>query len=186
MRKRAEEMLRSVIKRYHWYWHKYGDVRYCPHCHGTLPKSENAPDFAVGMVYTYVEAKNSGADDIWHWPEISETGTRKGQREWLREHAGWLFIELGSGKAPKGKSAYLVPFDQWVGMAEVTLIKAGQQSLRRKPTTRCKIGADELLAEYSLVWQGGWTIPSNHVWWRVLSAKLQLELDAVEKMINER
>lgn len=183
--KRAEERTREMLKHYNWYWHKYGDVRYCMNCHVALPKSENAPDFSAGMVYTYIEAKNSDSSDTWQWSEISEEGARKNQRKWLLETGGWLFIELGSGNAPKGKSAYLVPFDQWVGLIEPQLIKNNMKSIR-KETYRDRPGADTLLADFQLTWEyGGWRIPVNHVWWRILSMKLQLELERVEAHIHD-
>jgi hypothetical protein len=168
-KKSSEIAFRNMAKREVWYWHKYGDVRYCIHCKGILPKTERAPDFAVGVSYTYVECKNSDKSGRWNWKEISKGGDRANQREWLLENGGWLFIVLGNGRAPKGKSAYLIPFNVWVTIVEPMLEMAEMSSIR-KERYRDRPGGDELMADYRLEWEinQGWTIPNGHVWWKAL------------------
>lgn len=172
-RKQSETKWRKIMKDEGWFWHKYGDVRYCMHCHKPLPKTENAPDFVVAPVVTYVECKNSDKTGRWNWTEIAEDGARKNQREWLIEHEGWLFIELGTGKAPKGRQAYLIPIIMWIRHFEPKLRELGMSSIR-KETRGKRPGADDLLGSYALKWitLEGWTIPENHAWWRVVRYRL--------------
>ena len=168
MPRKAAEQAWSKLCTYHdWYRHKYGDVRYCIHCSRPLPKTENAPDYACGLVYTYIEAKNSTKIGTWRWVEIAQDGERKNQREWLLEHGGWLFIVLGEGRAPKGKSAYLVPFEDWVDLIEPFLIELKMASIR-KETKGKRPGADVFLDDYRLIWltNQGWVIQKGHPWWR--------------------
>lgn len=173
-KKVVESRWRKVVKDLGWYWHKYGDVRYCMHCHKPLPKSENAPDFAVAPVFTYVECKQSDSTGRWNWKEIAEDGTRANQRKWLLDNHGWLFIELGTGNAPNGRQAYLVPIIIWVYEVEPKLIELKMSSIR-KETRGKRPGADDLLSDYTMEWESGegWRIPPNHQWWKSLLSKLQ-------------
>ena len=183
--KRAESSFKETLKAYDWRWHKYGDVRYCIHCHKPLPKSENAPDFSAWVVYTWVECKNSNSTGRWVWTEISEGGDRANQRAWLIENGGWLYIELGTGRAPKGKSAYLVPFKHWLNRIEPFLIENGMKSIR-KETIGNRPGADDFLALWRLDWRNShWEIPKNHYWWYSLRTALYKELEFVEGKIDE-
>lgn len=184
MRKRAEGMLRAMLKFYNWGWHKYGDVRYCVHCHKPLPKSENMPDFSAWMVYTWIEAKNNAADGSWRWTEIAPDGERANQRRWLHDNNGWLFIELGKGKAPKGKGAYLIPFDEWENVIEPVLIAEDIKSLRFEATTR-RPGANVFLSLYKLEWSDGrYQIPKGHLWWHRAYIALELELEKVKGYLD--
>jgi len=197
--KQAETRVRWMSNWYRYYAHKYGDVRYpvCANCHTqfticpvckqkwVLPKSENAPDFAVGMVYTYIEAKNNDKTGRWGWTEISETGDRANQRKWLLDKQGWLFIELGLGRAPKGKGAWLIPFVRWVQDIEPKLDMLGMKSIR-KETKGKRPGADELLAGYQLEWHsGGWVIPDHHAWWHRLHDVYGAHMIVLEGHIHE-
>lgn len=182
--KAAEKRWRSIAKGQDWYWHKYGDVRYCWKCHTVLPKTENAPDFAVAVVYTYVECKNSDGTGRWNCKEISEEGRRGNQRAWLLEHGGWLFIELGNKPAPKGKSAYLIPFIIWVRDVE-PILRENKMASIRKETKGKRPGADELLADYRLDWiEGNWEIPAGHKWWSCLFSSLKSQLVRIGKIMD--
>lgn len=194
MTKEAETRWGDIVNLYGWFRLKFGDVRYtvCPHCNFryTLPKGKKRPDFIVAPVFTYVEAKNNDARGTWKWTEIGEGGDRKLQREWMQEHGGWLFIELGTGRAPKGKGAWLIPWQRWENDIEPVLIANEQMSLRHRTyynndgTRRGGIfGADHLLAGYELVWETnvGWTIPKGHIWWRLLHSALTKHLADIER-----
>lgn len=172
-RKQSEAKWRKIMKDKGWFWHKYGDVRYCMHCHKPLPKTENAPDFVVAPLVTYVECKNSNATGRWDWTEIAEDGARANQRNWLLEHDGWLFIELGTGKAPKGRQAYLVPIIIWINYIEPQLRELKMSSIR-KETRGKRPGADDLLLTFMLEWvpNQGWIIPDYHEWWINTGSKL--------------
>lgn len=177
-RKHAEGELVRFLKRHNFYWHKYSDIRQCPHCHTLLPKSERMPDYAVAPVYTYIECKN--APERWGWVEIAEGGARTLQREWLTKTGGWLFIVLGDKPAPAGKSAYLIPFDKWLEEVEPKLIELDMKSLRRE-TIRDRPGADQLLAAYRLDWitGEGWDVPDGHIWIQRIENGLFRALDMV-------
>lgn len=198
--KHAEEALREMLNAYGWDHRKYGDVRYpnCPRCHTVfttcpickekwvLPKSENAPDMSAGE-YNWFECKNSNATGSWAWTEISETGKRSNQRKFLLERAGksWLFIVLGTGRAPKGKGAYLIPFDEWVGVVEPQLTYMNMKSLVFEATQR-RVCADHFLSSYRLSWlKGHWEIPDGHIWWLRRYAHLQAQLLEAERHLHD-
>ena len=181
MTKEAEKRVVAFAKHYDYYRHKYGDVRRCLHCQGLLPKTENAPDYAIAPIYTWVEAKNSDSTETWKWHEIGPNGDRKNQRRWLIENGGWLFIELSTegARGSEGRGAFLIPFKSWLKEVEPILLKSGQKSIglvsKRNP------GADSLLAEWSMIWlpNVGWIPDNNHIWWEALEGKLRKELNIV-------
>lgn len=191
MTKEAEKRWREIAKYYGLYWYKFGDVRYCIHCHKPLPKSERKPDFVTATVSTYVETKNSNAKGSWAWTELLPEGSRCLQRAFLEENGGWLFIELGTGKAPDNKGAWLVPWLAWVNNIEPELLRRNQRSLQYKTaynkdsvsTRGNHIGADLLLIEYALTWKPkqGWIIPKGHIWWRALHHHLVKSVEKVEE-----
>lgn len=187
MGKDAEKRVVEIANHYGWYRHKYGDVRYCIHCHKPQPKSERAPDYAVAPIATWVEAKNNDAKGRWSWIELLADGDRSNQRDWLLEKGGWLFIELGLGRAPNGKGAWLVPFKLWVEQVEPVLLEKGMRSLRYTQKQKAKPGADEFLHKWALAWETnvGWTIPDGHVWWRALADRTEdLLLEVLPKCQN--
>lgn len=180
MTKEAEKRVRDLANHYGWYRHKYGDVRYCIHCHQPLPKTERAPDYFLAQVGNWVECKNNDSTGTWKCSEIMEGGERSGQREFLNEHGGWLFIELSEGRAPTKASAYLVPWDRWLHDVEPILEENDMKSFRRetiynKDDSVRRLGADRLLDEWELEWEThiGWIIPDEHEYWRALYLKLQ-------------
>lgn len=180
MTKQAEVRVRDMTNHYSWFRHKYGDVRYCKHCGIPLPKSENAPDFYVSQIGDWIEAKNNDATGTWKCSEIFEGGERQNQRRKLQEEAGWLFIELADGNAPKNAGAWLVPWDCWETNIETYLKDQGMKSIRRETTyLKCgkvkRYGADILFADYELRWEPrtGWTIPKNHPYWKRLRDKIE-------------
>ena len=184
MNKQAEGSFVKVAKRYGWGWHKYGDVRYCIHCHQPLPKTERAPDYLLAPVFTWVECKNNDATGRWDWKnDIGPEGNRKNQREWLKEHNGWLFIELGQGRAPNDRGAFLIPWLDWERL-EASLLEQKQYSLRYRGL-RGRLGADMMLMQYKLEWNKGWYIPGHHIFWFALHSKLREATIAVEKITGQ-
>ena len=188
-RKTAEPKFRDLMKRLGNWWHKYGDVRYCMHCHQALPKSENAPDFFTSVIGAWVEVKNNDKSGRWAWTEIYKDGARANQRNMLLDNAGWLFIELGTGKAPNGRGAFLIPFIEWCTRVEPILLERDQKSIRLETiynqdgTERNNmIGADNLLEEWRLNWvtNVGWEIPPDHVWFEVLQTQLEAKLEDIK------
>jgi hypothetical protein len=181
--KRAETSFRALIKGMGGAWHKYGDVRYCIHCHHPLPKTEKAPDFLAALLYTWVECKNSNSTGRWDWAgDIGPDGARTGQRQWLTENQGWLFIELGQGRADRDqRSCYLIQWSDWLEL-EPTL---QQKSIRKESHGRF-IGGDELFSQHRLVWVNSqWEIPPDHSWWDWLSSKLEATEQWVKMSLNK-
>lgn len=184
--KAAEVAFREMAKRYNFKWHKYGDVRYCIHCHKALPKSEQAPDFSLWEVYNWVECKNSDSTGRWNASELMEGGSREKQREFLLENDGWLFIVLGTGRAPKGKSAFLLSFSDWINRFEPILEHNNMRSIR-KSSKGNRPGADLLLQSYRLEWHdGGWNIPNGHpFWWHLYQQVSTLKLKLKEHLYEQ-
>lgn len=191
MAKEAEAKFVHLVNGLNWYHHKYGDVRYCIHCHQPLPKTENAPDFVVAPIVAYIECKNNDSTGRWNWKvDIGPEGNRKGQRKWLSEHKGWLFIELGQGKAPKGKGAWLIPWEYWEKLTEPWLEQHGYASIRFEPVGKPMDGnyrppATAFLAEkHRLKWEsGGWTIPKGHHFWMTIAIQLEDMFTSVRSMV---
>lgn len=190
--KSSEARLVQLTNGLGWYHHKYGDVRYCPVCHVALPKSERAPDFAIAPVYTWVECKNSDASGRWNWQDdIGPEGKRQGQRQWLKENGGWLFIELGTKPAPKGKGAWLIPWPHWETVIEPELLKLELASLRFEAVglpmhKNYRMPASELLGtKFALKWvmNSGWVVPKGHPFWEALNKKLEGWLSYTENML---
>lgn len=175
-RKRNEEQFGKMARRYAFYAHKWRDRTYirCPNCHKTimfcpyckgsllLQKAQTKPDFLMAMAYVYVEAK--GATDRWPFSE----SIRDNQRIVAEEHETWLFLEIGTGRAPNGKEAYFVPWSIWAEI-EAKLIEDKIHSLVFESTKRSKNPtAREILGDYALEWNsGGWAIPSQHYFWKI-------------------
>lgn len=183
MRKIAEKRFIETARFYGWYTHKYGDVRHCIHCQGILPKSENMPDYAEGIIYTYVEAKNNNSQGRWGWyQDIGPEGKRKNQRKWIQKYHGWLYIVFKEGKPPEDESAFYIPWYQWANSIEPALLEKDQRTLTK--TGARQPGADYLFAEYALSWEvvngkGVFKIPPNHIYWELLLKKLDYERNLV-------
>lgn len=188
--KEAEKRVVAFAKHYGYYRHKYGDVRKCLHCQGLLPKTENAPDYAIAPIFTWIEAKNSAkSTGRWNWAEIGPEGARKNQRAWLIREGGWLFIELiniqEEGQVwADNRGAFLIPFKSWLKDVEPILLKLKMKSIRLD-TKANRPGADSLLAQWALVWEPnvGWLPPAGHIWWTALAIRIHNELDKVEEML---
>lgn len=166
-------------------------IHKCPNCDQELFQvvSKKMPDFICSPLVYYVEAKNSNATGRWDWTEISKTGEKKHQREFLLINGGWLFIELGTKPAPKGKSAYLIPMLDWVTQVEPILIEKDMKSIR-KETKGNRPGGDELMERYRLEWSSPqnyhkeWYIPMNHDWWVAQEIILKNLLHDTQKMLT--
>ena len=162
-KKRNEHVLGKMMREQGYYAHKWGDVRYCPFCKTPLPKAEKKPDFLIAKDYAFVEAK--GASDAWTF----DGDFRPNQREFMDNNTmrSWIFVEMGDGRAPNGKIAFLVPWTTWK-VIEEQLLSTGFHSVLIKKTEKSRAPAikEYLSQDYFLEWgKGGWTIPENHIWW---------------------
>lgn len=162
-------MLGITMRHYGYYVHKWGDARYahCPFCNKTfvLPKAEKKPDFLVAKNYVYVEAK--GAKDSWNYAD----DFRPNQVEFMNANPrnSWIFVEMGTGRAPEGKLAFLMPWTEWLDIAE-QLEATGYKSVLFEQTSRSKAPAirQYVPEDYFLQWNNSqWKIHNNHPWWRV-------------------
>jgi len=173
-RKRNEVVFGNMMRSYGYYTHKWRDRGYvsCPTCHMgitkcpyckndlLLEKAQTKPDFLVAMEYVYVEAK--GAENSWPFT----SSIRDTQREVAKEAETYLFLEIGPGRVPKGKHAFLVPWEYWEAI-EKELVESKCKSLIFEKTTRSRMPtAREILGDWELVWdKGSWTIPEDHIFW---------------------
>jgi len=180
-RKKSEVEFKNFCKRQGLYWHKFADILICPVCRNTIWQSNKMPDFEVTYcgTKTLVEVKQgTGKYGAWNFGN-EESGIRPIQRDALFEWKAtqntmpWLFLVLGTGRAPKGRGAFLIPWTHWVA-EEKKLLNEGQKSIRF--TGGQKRNADVLLAEYRLDWikadddfVGGWSLPWGHIFYTFLN-----------------
>lgn len=171
IRKQSEAELASMFRRLGFYAHKWRDRGYvscpichrqivtCPYCKSSmlLPKAETKPDYLVAEKYIYVEVKS--ATDRFSFSDISDT-----QRRVLEEHESWLFIVIGTGKAPSGREAYLITWEAWKTWEQVMLAE-GRKSLNFRKGRNLTM--HEVFGIFQLNWEPrvGWTIPSGHMFW---------------------
>jgi hypothetical protein len=190
--KEAEKKFKAMCNYHGLDSYKNGDVRLCVACGAPQPKSERKPDYTISPFGTSVECKNANSRGIWEWSEIDEGGARFLQRQYLQENGGWLFIELGLGRAPEGKAAWLIPWTRWVNEIEPQLHKTGQKSIRMETLRnndgtprRGYYGGDVLFEGYEVEWKTyvGWTIPKGHVFWRSYHSKLVSELERLQELL---
>lgn len=179
-RKRSEKSLGKMMRRYGYNVQKGRDSGYfycpscrepvitCPHCKANMrmQKATRRLDFIVMMDWIEVECKQG--DETWALNDFTEI-----QEALLPEpieHTGeprWLFLEIGDGRAPNGKEAYLIPADEFLRIREAEY-KNGKKSIRFRSTERSKVSeAQELFSRWTLVWETGegWGIPEGHEFW---------------------
>jgi len=170
-RKRNESQFKNMCKKYEWMSVKYRDRQFvpCMNCGKMtlIPKSDKKPDYLLAYEWAYVEAK--GAKDTFNF----QSDITAVQRETMVQvQESWLFLEIGTGRAPNGKGAFLVPWKKWIAVESEALFQ-GHKSIRwlpdneekgnriRVPLTR------EVIEDYRLVWEDScWTIPEDHVFWK--------------------
>lgn len=192
MAKEAEAAFTKMIRGLGFFSHKYGDARRCFQCGAIQPKSERAPDYAIAPIFTWVECKNSDSTGRWNWAsDIGPNGARKPQRQFLIENGGWLFIELGQGRAPDGRGAWLIPFKDWL-VAEDLLLASDILSLKFEAVGQphhknYRPSATEWLGnDFRLVWKkGGWSIPAHHVFYVKILFRLEELADAIRRNFSE-
>lgn len=167
-RKRNEHVFGEMMRSFGYYVHKWGDSRYaaCPKCKQVflLPKAEKKPDFLVAKDYAYVEAK--GAGNSWNYAD----DFRENQREFMDANIrrSWIFVEMGEGNAPKGKLAFLLPWEEWK-LIEKKLLETGFKSVLFEETEYSRAPAIRkwLPENCFLEWKdGNWHVHNNHIWWR--------------------
>ncbi len=195
-RKGAEGRIPNLAKRYGFGWRKYRDVTLCIHCFKPQPKSERMPDFSIAPAILYVEVKESGKDGRFSF----KNSVTDIQREFFKDYPGFIFLEMGSGRAPKHKSAYMIPTEIWFSVTD-DLIELGYASFGREKSRPLKKdekgcpGTDFLFLEWECDWvpmqrdcslanddlPGGWDIPIDHPFWKQTEAKLLKAMNSIPK-----
>ena len=142
-------------------------IKFCPMCKKDmmLPKAKGRLDFIVMMEWTEVECKQG--TESWALNDFSEPQEALINKPTRREHHRWLFLEIGDGRAPKGREAYLIPGDAFVSIRR-HLEQEGFKSVRYRATERSRVPeARDTFGRYCLEWipNRGWVIPRNHEWW---------------------
>ena len=154
--------------------HKWADIRFCPHCHGMLYKTENNVDYqlVVGPYVGLVECKQDSLRFSFADPE---KGIRNNQRELLNKaesfsRKSWLFLELGDGRAPKAREAWLIPWVYWVFIEQTIFQNNNRKSIAWKKSKRSEgANTEDLLKLWKLEWvqNEGFKIPKDHIFWEI-------------------
>jgi hypothetical protein len=168
--------------KHHGIWRrKYRDVMTCQFCHRRLWKDDEMPDFMIvwqGCAYL-VECKQSTT--YWNFTDADGEGIRHIQRRemdrWEAVHNPcFLFLTLGSGRAPGSRSAWIIPWSEWKTI-ETTLTRRGQHSLAR--VSQRNVGALDLLKPWELSWsRGKWVVPPDHVFRQIVGGIYETEVPA--------
>jgi len=179
-KKRSEESLHKMMKQYKYKPMKGRDRGYvsCPQCHNTiqtcpkckksmlLPKASTRLDYLVAMDWVEIECKQG--EETWSLHDFTEN-----QENLLplpveeTQHPRWIFVELGTGRAPNGKEAYLIPADAFLVIRK-NLEEHQMKSVRFRRTERSKLPeARHTFGKFGLEWvtNRGWNIPEGHEFW---------------------
>jgi len=179
-KKQSEEDLGIMMRGYGWFTHKWRDRGYvscpgchraivnCPYCHGSmlLPKAQRLLDFTVAVIHDHIECKEGDAD--WYLWDVSEDQTEVLNNALESTNGnGWIFLTIGSGKAPEGREAYLIHWMIFVNIREREE-NNGHKSVRFRSTPQShNPEARKIFERFKLEWKGGrWSIPEEHIWWR--------------------
>jgi hypothetical protein len=129
-----------------------------------MPKAQTRPDFLVAQHPAYVECKQ--AEERWPIDDFSANEENALGEAVEHDCSSWLFLEMGTGRAPIGKSAWLVPWFVFQGIrSRMRVAKLLSLRFEQKDKSRMPL-ASNILKGWELIWKhGGWTIPENHVWW---------------------
>ena len=190
-RKKNEQELGAMMRRYGFHARKSRDRGYisCPNCHMPLKicpkchkdfllnKAETLPDYIISFDYVFIEGK--GSTDSWSW-KSSITPT---QDIVCLQHESWLFLEMGTGRAPNGRSAWLVPWLKWKEIQH-NLEELNFASIIYEATPRSRNPvASSVLMGYECEWyRGCWKVPDNHVFW---ATRQEIMKRAMYNMMNE-
>jgi hypothetical protein len=111
----------------------------------------------------WVEVKSSD-DNRLNFKEITHKQNNF-MESWVKRGVlCWLFLTLGSGRAPEGRSAWLIAWDYWQEMMKFS-IDHGMKSTPWRVAMKGDVQSLETVAhDYQLEWLfgEGWTIPTKH------------------------
>jgi len=146
--------------------HCHKEIKECPHCEEDtlMPKAKTRPDYLVALEWAFVECKQG----IESWPlnDVSFDQERILDENEGTKGSSWIFLELGGGKAPFGRGAWLIPWNIFKRIRSECYQKK-KMSVRFVSTQNSRMPvADELFSPYRIKWEdGNWKIPKQHIWW---------------------
>jgi len=182
-KKQSEASLGSMMRSYGYFAHKWRDrgfvscpschkaVTVCPYCHSSmlLPKAQTLPDFLVAPTFAYIECKQG--EESWSIGDVSEV-----QEKVLEDNPkSWIFLEMGTGRAPHGKEAFLIRWEVFKTIREIMLqkdlhsVRFQASRTSRMPLANSLFSADQLYWVIHL----GWQIPFTHEWWKVMKVNYE-------------
>jgi len=178
-RKQSEESLRTMMASYGWKANKGRDrgyvscpscrqlVQQCPHCNGDmlLPKAKTRLDFMVMFTWTEIECKQG--HDSWPLNDFTDAQEKLLPKKLNNGLPRWIFLEIGRGRAPSGRDAFLIPADIFLEK-RLSLGVQGMKSVRFRGTDRSTVPeARTVFEEYQLDWKAntGWQLPEKHEFW---------------------
>ena len=144
---------------------KLPDRSVCQTC-GTVIFKQHLfwPDYILPTAGHLVEVKE--AKEYFPFGNLSDE--QRDRLDWwhvyrLKDTFSWVFLELGDGSAPKGRSAYMISWPRYKE-AEAKLLASGQKSIGKE--TKRNPGADDVFAESRMDWIPGigWFPPEGHPW----------------------
>lgn len=153
--------------------YKYRDRQACPKCGNVLWKSEEKPDFLLGLTTLHVECKEAHSGGRWEFGDLSDI-----QREHFKAGYCWLFVLVGEGRVPQGRGAFLISGGKWLELEE-KLLASGFKSVGFE--TKRVPGLIEIAPQYRLEWsKGKWVIPKGHPFWYSAIQMLQDTINFIE------
>lgn len=175
--KQAESDFASLCARYNIWCHKWRDVSYCPNCHKPIFMTQHTDQKDTGdnqqsivdyLIFTrgtphWVECKGKGGDTRFDFADLNSK-----QRNFLNSWGDrgvqcWLFLTLGDGKAPYGRKAWMIPWDNYL-LVESYIESHGRKSIPWKwPSIEHPVNTTDAFKHWELIWDtGGWSFPSTH------------------------
>lgn len=140
-------------------------VKFCPMCKRSmlLEKAKTLPDYVLNLSPIYIEVKRSKKDDTWSLYDFSDIQETVLNKHMTRGLDAWVFLLMGKGRMPKGKQAFLIPWEYLKAVRDDLETK----SVRMIKTDRSIVPtAMEMFAMWECEWETGkgFTIPDKHTW----------------------
>lgn len=161
MKKQDEKEFASMCAHHKWWAHKWADI-----------PSERAGDNPTGTIVDYliwigskpawVECKQEHGGRL-NFRQFSSSQVRFMKSFMKRDVQCWLFLLMGSGRAPMGRAAYLIPWREFADVAKL-FKEAGKKSMPWKKNRQSgNWNAEYFFFKHRLDWQGGWRLPIDHI-----------------------
>jgi hypothetical protein len=196
-RKVSEDYLGNMMKHHGFKAEKSRDRGYvnCPHCHQAvkvcphckkdmlLQKAKTRLDYTVLMDWVEVECKQG--EKSWPLGDLTSVQEDLFPVPTLLGEPRWLFLVIGTGNAPNGKEAYLIPAPDFLEIRKQEYDNK-RKSVCYRAGARTRVREARIAFEgYELEWQPniGWIIPEDHTFWVIKkSVKTPKELTRTEEV----